>query len=320
MVFIVDDEQIIRVSVSNGGIVATDYTADLVSNGEEIAPILFPVTTCDDVLVASVDTATGGEMRAIDTVTGRRLWSQPAPGYEGPDGDGVSPLACTTGVVVAQGENEVVGLDAQSGQPKWRAALDPDDPPFAAGDLVVIGTYDGVVGLDATTGRELWRLAGGADFVGSLSTVGVTLGLASSLQVVSLDGEVMGEIAEETLESLVDDGRVSQEDVELAGRSDQPVLVVPGADRYLTLAGELVDLPAPPGGTVEALGVSDDLIWVQRVAPRPDGESIATMALVDVDGQVVAEVEIDAPWSTSVAAPNLVLGRDGAVTVASPTL
>ena len=299
-----DGDDVIHVVEADGSVQAVDLTDAIVGDGEEIASMLFPVTTCGDVVVA------------VDGLTGELRWTGSAPDLEDEDGDGVSPLACTAGTVVAQGETTVIGLDAADGSIRWEAALEPDDPPFSAGDLVAIGTCDGIVGLDATTGEERFRVGEGSDQVGTISSVGFTVLLASGLQVVSTDGDVLGEVGEDILDELTG-GAVAAEELEVAGSPERPVLVVPATNvgvegdpgAIVNLDGSTVDLPTGERGIVEVLGPSGELVWV-RIVTQSEGTSTMSLALVDAAGTVVAETAVDrrSTWPTAITDGFAVVG------------
>ncbi|HUU84485.1 MAG TPA: PQQ-binding-like beta-propeller repeat protein [Phycisphaerae bacterium] len=110
----------------------------------------------------------GGNLQAHDARTGRELWDDPSPCPQRPD-----LLLATPSTIVLVTQDQILGLEATSGQRLWEFGeahperddplADPEDlPAFAtfalAGNSLVAGRTDAeAVRLDIKTGREIWR-------------------------------------------------------------------------------------------------------------------------------------------------------------------
>jgi outer membrane protein assembly factor BamB len=107
------------------------------------------------------------------TVEGRELWRRPLGPLTGPHGMASSPLL-VDGVLVLMLEQRddgaVVGIDAATGQTKWKSPRPPTlggsfatPVAYEAGDgethAVVMSPFE-LAGYDPQTGKKLWRVGG----------------------------------------------------------------------------------------------------------------------------------------------------------------
>lgn len=125
------------------------------------------------------DAQAGGGVHAFDRATGRERWKFAiAFGVNGPmAGLGRRAFA------YAPLQGEVVSLDVDSGELRWRVAarVPGFEGPGAIGDRVFAGTNDGLLrALSAETGREEWSAKLGAAVTTSVSAFedGVYAGIA----------------------------------------------------------------------------------------------------------------------------------------------
>ncbi|MCB1869793.1 MAG: outer membrane protein assembly factor BamB [Gammaproteobacteria bacterium] len=111
-------------------------------------------------LVAAIDlahlylVARGGEVAAIDTGTGSKVWEVDTE-LEITGGPGVGEGL----VLIGTGDAEVVALDSANGEERWRARVSSEIlsvPKIGAG-VVVVHTVDGkLFGFDALDGKQIW--------------------------------------------------------------------------------------------------------------------------------------------------------------------
>jgi outer membrane protein assembly factor BamB len=87
----------------------------------------------------------------VDAATGEPKWI-----YDPPVGE-VSSNAVLAGDVVCFGTDLVRGIGAADGQPRWTAAAQAERGFIAAGDVLVCATLNEVTGVDAHTGQVRWR-------------------------------------------------------------------------------------------------------------------------------------------------------------------
>jgi hypothetical protein len=280
------EDVIIAAVRTDDEVVVVDLTEALVGQ-DELAPGIARVTTCGTTVVASVVASDGAELRAVDVESAESLWERPVvDGAEGSTDAG--QLACTDDTVIAATDDLVVAISAREGTTRWSAPVEPFDLPHAAGGLVAIGTFeDGVIGLDVETGEERWRIAEG-DFMASISEHGATIESSDSLLVVTPDGDVVAEIDQERFEELPDPTTFEQLDI--VGPPDQLVLIRPGEPWYVDLSGEQVDLTVDGAVVDEINGASNDLFWV-TLSREVEFSTEPSVALVDRDGEIVAEAE-----------------------------
>lgn len=107
------------------------------------------------------DPTSGGELQVIDPESGETIWA-----VAGPD-----DVALTREAVFMLSGDELIGLDAATGEREWAVSLDlePMDESFdvvgrlAATERFVMVAGREVLGFDAGDGDELWREPGGAD-------------------------------------------------------------------------------------------------------------------------------------------------------------
>jgi len=111
---------------------------------------LKPVLAGDRIIAAAND----GEVIAISTENGRRLWRQrldyPLTGGVG-FGNGL--------VVVGSEDSQVIALDGESGDVRWETSVSSEvlAAPATNGRIVVVQTIDGkLAGLDAQDGSRIW--------------------------------------------------------------------------------------------------------------------------------------------------------------------
>jgi outer membrane protein assembly factor BamB len=95
-----------------------------------------------------------GKVSALSVVDGELLWTVAAE---------ARAVAAAPGVVVARADDgAVVGLDPESGRPRWRSSTGVDGslaPVLDAGTAFIAG--GGLAAVEAETGRLLWVGAGG---------------------------------------------------------------------------------------------------------------------------------------------------------------
>jgi outer membrane protein assembly factor BamB len=114
-----------------------------------------------DLLLEQTD---GGEIRAVDAVTGSELWVQPGSTLA----SGPPPDISESGAVLLTGwpeSNDVFALDRHTGDELWRYDAETEPLPVGGDDGLFVVLYPNViVRLDAASGEELWRFdAGEAD-------------------------------------------------------------------------------------------------------------------------------------------------------------
>ena len=126
------------------------WTASISGGSDEQRLKLVPFVRGDRVYAASRN----GEVRALDSGSGRALWSVDTE-LEISGGPGAGEGL----VLVGTSNGEVVALDATGGAEKWRARVSSEvlSVPKAAQGIVVVHTIDGkLFGLDAATGEQKW--------------------------------------------------------------------------------------------------------------------------------------------------------------------
>ena len=148
-----------------------------------------PVVARGRVFVLDAETT----LSALDAATGAVLWRvdvEPADEDEGGWGGG---LAFDEGrLVVATGYGEVIMLDAENGEERWRARLDAPlrtAPTVAADRVYVVSPTNTLSVLDAASGDLLWSHRGIEEIAGLLGGGGPAV--SGSLVVVAYSsGEI----------------------------------------------------------------------------------------------------------------------------------
>ncbi|KAB1197292.1 MULTISPECIES: PQQ-binding-like beta-propeller repeat protein [Haloferax] len=147
-------------------------------------------TALDDVADDRLYARTFEELHAL-TTDGELLWSHPVPTTE-QSYPVVAPVVVSDGVAVTATFGDrtppsyVVGVDAESGRPRWTAGFNAHKVPWtlsaADGTAYVpfLGGDAGLVALDIETGRRAWELSLPAD--GPVTVAGETM-------LVPLDGD-----------------------------------------------------------------------------------------------------------------------------------
>jgi hypothetical protein len=280
--------------------------------GGPLANVPQSFAVCGDAVVAAVDTPNGPVIVAVDPVAS----SEPTVRWTVPD-DG--QVVCGTGdTVLLQSDELVWGLDLATGDERWSVALEPDDPPLAAGPLMIVGTYDGVVALDAATGGEAWRLAGSesSDAVVAVGEFGLLADLSTGYTVIGLDGAVAFTIDEAALDAAAQTvGRsLGLSDALVVGGADALAVVWPdtpvradaqGVDSSAPWPGELFGAAA--GGAVWVLGSSDG----NTDSADSDAEGAQRVVVSDLAGREVGGVDVPELDDDPVAARGLVLFEHG---------
>jgi hypothetical protein len=109
-----------------------------------------PVLGGDAVFIVDND----GDVHAIDAETGHERLRVPLNG-------GASGMA-VAGTTLLLGGDDLVALDATTGDVRWRAALaTPVSAPVACGELAYVGGARGVFAVEVATGAERWRFLTG---------------------------------------------------------------------------------------------------------------------------------------------------------------
>jgi outer membrane protein assembly factor BamB len=127
-----------------------------------------------DGLIYALDAATGATAWSFKTGGERRFAGTHLHGYEPaaesmPDAFDVwlsSPAVWRDLVVIGSGDGHVYGLDARSGQARWRFRTGDvvHASPAIADGVVYIGSWDGVLyALEAASGAVVWKLQTGRD-------------------------------------------------------------------------------------------------------------------------------------------------------------
>jgi|GEM_PF-4004263 len=110
-----------------------------------------------------------GDFRAIDSSSGRTLWTLPRKGYSG-------PVAYEDGTVYVElVDGRLSAIDVRKRKPRWESSVDTGkaldssrdvglaDRPVRLGNVLVAVSHDGIVrGLDHRTGTLLWKRSTGA--------------------------------------------------------------------------------------------------------------------------------------------------------------
>ncbi len=155
-----------------------------------------------DLVIVGSDAEPVALLYAFERATGKLRWSLPFPGGVASDlrrlGEAVLAVAVS---------GEVVSVDLESGEVRWRVDDPPDgargarngDPALAAGHLIAPWRPGVVDAFDAATGERLWRRQLGASLntsavaVGGEMWVGAVDGWLHRLRAD--DGEPLGSVA-----------------------------------------------------------------------------------------------------------------------------
>lgn len=206
-----------------------------------------------------------GDVVALDAATGDPRWRASVEGApRGPIRSDDARLYVSTD------EGDALALDLASGAVAWRATFEGGlNAPLVVEDLVVIATRRGaVVGLDAGTGDERWRgetgrvlradpavideatgLVGVGDTGGRLHTFDAASGEAGP-EPVSLGGEIAGP-------ALAVDGIIL-----VVPRPDVVALTVDGQEAWRTTTGEPNRVPMIARAGVLYVDASPDLVAI----------------------------------------------------------
>jgi outer membrane protein assembly factor BamB/Zn-dependent protease len=114
----------------------------------------------------------GSRHWGVDERSGAIRWE-----LEAEASDAVVPMVIGDGLAVEASTNEVVAIDLQTGEVRWRAEVDDVFYAQIESGVVVASTPDGSIVLDPATGEESW----------SLGDVGVAFGSDDLLVSVQLD-------------------------------------------------------------------------------------------------------------------------------------
>lgn len=99
-----------------------------------------------------------GRWQALEAATGRPLWT-----HESDQLPGVSPPNVSQAGVFYTSENDLVALNPQTGQERWRITPGFVNPaqrvPTTDGNTVVASMGPALIAVDADTGEERWRHA-----------------------------------------------------------------------------------------------------------------------------------------------------------------
>ena len=220
-----------------------------------------PLLDGDRVFAASE----GGAVVALDAATGDLSWRVSIDGT--PRGLIRSDKAR---LYLSTDEGDAVALDIEGGAVAWRATFDGGlNAPLVVDDLVVIATHRGaVVGLDAATGDERWRnetgrvlradpaviegatrMVGVGDTGGRLHTFDAASGEAGP-EPTSLGGEIAGP-------ALAADGIVL-----VVPRPDVVALAADGHEVWRTATGEPNRVPMVARAGVLYVDASPDLVAI----------------------------------------------------------
>ena len=184
---------------------------------------------------------------------GRRLWQVDlSPSQEAANEVTGGGLAYDDGTLVATtGFGEVIALDPESGDVRWRHRLDApvsSAPTISDGLVVTVGRDDMAVGLSLGDGRIQWRQFGAGDSSGILG--GGSPAIADQLVVLPFaSGEVIAVLAETGVSvwsSTVSGGRRGLSRSRIGAISGDPV-VGPESIFVGNQAGKLVSLESRTG-------------------------------------------------------------------------
>ncbi|WP_406600189.1 outer membrane protein assembly factor BamB family protein [Haloarcula terrestris] len=132
------------------GVVALEADDGAVAwRNTEVVGAGVPAVTDDALFVPTAD----GVAR-FDTTDGHRQWTVYVDGTR---------LAVADSTAVIAGE-EVVAVDAETGEIQWRQSDRPDGYPVVADGTVYVCTYGDLVGRSLTDGTEQWRIDRGRSF------------------------------------------------------------------------------------------------------------------------------------------------------------
>ena len=130
----------------------TLWSRDVGAGTDEQRLNLAPRVVGDTVYVADAE----GTVQALATANGKKRWEvelDDVPVSGGPGvGDGM--------VLLGTSDAEVIALNAESGELRWRVRVSSEvlSAPAAANGVVVVHTVDGkLFGLESTNGNERWR-------------------------------------------------------------------------------------------------------------------------------------------------------------------
>jgi outer membrane protein assembly factor BamB len=131
--------------------IETLWTASIGKGSGKSGARMHPAVAGERLFVASVD----GEVRALDSATGRTLWSIDEKSREWSGGPGASEDM----VVVGDLSGHVQAYSAVDGSPLWQTRLNSEvicAPQIAPG-IVAVRSQDGrLFGLDPSTGTQRW--------------------------------------------------------------------------------------------------------------------------------------------------------------------
>jgi outer membrane protein assembly factor BamB len=126
-----------------------------------------PLTAQPIVLGESIFTLdTEGMLSSFSTEDGKKRWNVDVADPEEEDDDSVisGGIAADAGVIyVTAGYDEIVAVDAQKGDIKWRAKMNGPSraaPTVVGGRVFVITLSNSILALDATNGAVQWEFSG----------------------------------------------------------------------------------------------------------------------------------------------------------------
>jgi outer membrane protein assembly factor BamB len=209
---------------------------------------LKPVAAYDKVFVASRD----GEVKALDPVTGKTLWSQDLEDSESARLSG-GITAAYKKLFVGSENGEVIALDVDSGEQLWRSEVDGEvlARPVADNNFAIVHTARGrLIALNADTGEQEWTI--------SSEVPNLTL-RGDSTPVVLSGGIFWGTASGRLAAAVVKQGQLIWQQVV-------------GTPKGATEIDRLVDSDASPvtlGGTLYAVGINGQLVAIDLRSGSP---------------------------------------------------
>jgi outer membrane protein assembly factor BamB len=187
VVYCADDGAVVAVSSAGGRVI---WRCDLdAAINEEITQPGGVYANGTLYTTASPPPFTKGYVIALDSASGRKKWTAPAPTVPTALNvtDGVVYTGWATGDSIGPGV--LVALDGATGARRWTSPLPLAPGPLAVTDGAVVGgrgTFSGsnvTFAVDAQTGRELWRTQG-LPVTGIAADDGVVYTLSVTLQAI----------------------------------------------------------------------------------------------------------------------------------------
>ena len=158
------------------------WSADVGDGAGVTGAGLVPAVAGGRVFAASVD----GGIHAYNAASGERIWTKEIDSVSG------GPGASDTLVVAGTIEGQVIALDAETGEERWRVRVSSEviSPPVLSGDVVIVIANDGRThALEAADGKLRWAVDRGVPLL-SLRGNASPIVTSDRVLVASANGKV----------------------------------------------------------------------------------------------------------------------------------